>query len=69
MVEVLDAADAWYTLSYRDDGPEDDEADAVLDRLGAATRALRVAEGERDAEILRGEHGEVLQRVLRDRSN
>lgn len=68
MVEVLDAAAA-YTLAFEADELNDAEADATLDRLGAAVEALRVAEAELDAAMLRGEYGEVLQRVMQRKSN
>ncbi len=41
--EVIDAADAWLTLSELDDAAEAD-LDAVHDRLGDAVRALQSAE-------------------------
>ena len=43
-IEVIDAADAWYSISTQDEEPPQAEQDASLDRLGAAVQALRHAE-------------------------
>lgn len=40
---VIDAADAWQTLSDQEDEPAPDVVDAVFDRLGEAVLALRTA--------------------------
>ncbi len=60
VVEVLDAASAWYDLSFSEEEPDSPESDAVLDRLGASIEALRVAEEQRDVAELRGVNVEEL---------
>jgi hypothetical protein len=66
MVEVIEAANAWYEIAVPDEVDADqDEMDAIYDRLGDAVRAMRTATAERDAATLRGDYGEALQHVMK----